>query len=194
MTSPVLRMLRVWKPKRGAELNPEPVQRVNIAAPEFRHFPLFPEGFRPGIARLGNLLGAAMTGMSVYELPPGQAIGPYHHENPEEEWLLVLDGRPTLRHTDGEDELKPWDVVLFPPGPTRRLRVALLWLTGRQERLGQRSAMSPERSALSKRRPCRKQLPVPAFGPGPPSTAAEARLPLGGHCRSLRLVPRRSKS
>ena len=59
------------------------MQRVNIAAPEFTYIPGFPEGFRPGIARLGMKLGAAGTGMSVYELPPGEAIGPYHYENPE---------------------------------------------------------------------------------------------------------------
>jgi uncharacterized cupin superfamily protein len=94
------------------------VRRVNIADPEFRHFPDFPDGFRPGIARLGKVVGAARTGMSVYELPPGQAIGPYHYEDPEEEWLLVLDGQPTLRHPAGEDELESWDVVFFPPGPT----------------------------------------------------------------------------
>ena len=29
----------------------------------------------------------------------------------------MLDGRPTLRHPGGEDELELWDVVLFPPGP-----------------------------------------------------------------------------
>jgi uncharacterized cupin superfamily protein len=92
-------------------------RRVNIAAPDFKHFPHFPDGFRPGIARLGSLVGALSTGMSIYELPPGQAIGPYHYENPEEEWLIVLDGRPTLRHPDGEDELEHWDVVFFPPGP-----------------------------------------------------------------------------
>jgi uncharacterized cupin superfamily protein len=93
------------------------VRRVNIADPEFRHFPDFPDGFRPGIARLGRVVGATKTGISVYELPPGQAIGPYHYENPEDEWLLVLEGRPTLRHPGGEDELEPWDVVFFPPGP-----------------------------------------------------------------------------
>jgi len=92
-------------------------RRVNIAAPDFIHFPDFPDGFRPGIARLGTRMGATGTGASVYELPAGQAIGPYHYENPEEEWLLVLDGRPTLRHPDGEEELEPWDVVFFPPGP-----------------------------------------------------------------------------
>jgi uncharacterized cupin superfamily protein len=91
------------------------MQRANIAAPEFRHFPDSPDGFRAGTVRLGTPLGAAGTGMSVYELPPGQAIGPYHYENPEEEWLLVLEGRPTLRHPGGEDGLEPWDVVFFPP-------------------------------------------------------------------------------
>jgi uncharacterized cupin superfamily protein len=93
------------------------VRRVNIADPEFRHFPDFPDGFRPGIVRLGRLVGATKTRMSVYELPPGQAIGPYHYENPEDEWLIVLEGRPTLRHPGGEEPLEPWDVVFFPPGP-----------------------------------------------------------------------------
>lgn len=95
-------------------------QRVNVAALELKQFPDLPVGFRPEIARLGKLVGATRTGMSVYELPPGEAIGPYHYEDPEEEWLLVVDGRPTLRHPSGEDELAPWDVVFFPP-PVRRL-------------------------------------------------------------------------
>jgi hypothetical protein len=45
------------------------VRRVNIATPEFKHFPEFPDGFRPGIVRVGKMVGAASTGMSVYELP-----------------------------------------------------------------------------------------------------------------------------
>ncbi len=93
------------------------VQKTNIAAPEFRAFPHFPEGFRRGMVHLGSVVGATATGMSVYELPPGQAISPYHYENPEEEWLLVLEGRPTLRHPQGEDALEPWDVAFFPSGP-----------------------------------------------------------------------------
>ncbi|MGH3017455.1 MAG: cupin domain-containing protein [Gaiellaceae bacterium] len=92
-------------------------RRANIAAPEFRRFPNFPEGFRPGIARYGSLFGAGSTGMSLYELPPGEAIGPYHYEYPEEEWLLVIEGRPTLRNPGGETELEAWDVVFFPSGP-----------------------------------------------------------------------------
>ena len=66
---------------------------------------------------LGRRSGAARTGLSVYELPPGQAVSPYHYEEPEEEWLLVVSGTPTLRHPDGEEQLEPWDLVFFPAGP-----------------------------------------------------------------------------
>jgi uncharacterized cupin superfamily protein len=44
-------------------------------------------------------------------------VSPYHYEDPEEEWLLVVSGTPTLRHPGGEDRLEPWDVVFFPSGP-----------------------------------------------------------------------------
>jgi uncharacterized cupin superfamily protein len=93
------------------------MRRLNIASPDFTYDDADPEGFRSGLARLGGPLGAARTGISVYELPPGQALCPYHYEYGEEEWLLVLEGRPTLRHPEGTSELAPWDVVLFPRGP-----------------------------------------------------------------------------
>jgi len=94
-----------------------PLRRVNVASEDPQRFPNLPEGFRPEIARVGRLLGAARTGMSIYVLPPGEAIGPYHYEDPDEEWLLVVEGRPTLRHPEGEESLVPWDLVFFPPGP-----------------------------------------------------------------------------
>jgi uncharacterized cupin superfamily protein len=94
-----------------------PVPRRNIHSPEFEFDPEDPEGFRSGMARLGRELGAAATGLSVYEIPPGQSICPYHYEYGEEEWLLVVAGRPTLRDPDGEHELELWDVVFFPRGP-----------------------------------------------------------------------------
>jgi uncharacterized cupin superfamily protein len=90
---------------------------INIAAPEFAFDSGDPEGFRSGMFRFGPLLGASQLGATVYELPPGQAVCPYHYEYAEEEWLLVLDGRPTLRHPEGEDVLAPWDVACFPIGP-----------------------------------------------------------------------------
>jgi uncharacterized cupin superfamily protein len=93
------------------------VKRINIGTPEFTWDDTDPEGFRAGMARLGGLLGAKETGISVYELPPGQSICPYHYECGEEEWLLVLSGNPTLRSPDGEERLAPWDVACFPRGP-----------------------------------------------------------------------------
>jgi uncharacterized cupin superfamily protein len=93
------------------------MRAINIAAPEFEYDGEDPQGFRAGIARLGKLLGAGESGASVYEIPPGQAICPYHYEVGEEEWLLVLAGRPTLRHPEGSDLLQPWDVACFPRGP-----------------------------------------------------------------------------
>jgi uncharacterized cupin superfamily protein len=93
------------------------VKRINIATPEFTWDDSDPDGFRAGMARLGPLLGAKETGACVYELPPGQAVCPYHYECGEEEWLLVLSGNPTLRTPDGEERLAPWDVACFPRGP-----------------------------------------------------------------------------
>jgi uncharacterized cupin superfamily protein len=92
------------------------VQRVNIADPDFAYDD-DPEGFRSGMLRLGPLVGAAELGASVYEIPPGQALCPYHYEYAEEEWLIVLAGRPSLRVPDGVHALEPWDVVCFRPGP-----------------------------------------------------------------------------
>jgi uncharacterized cupin superfamily protein len=91
--------------------------RVNIADPEFSYDPDDPDGFRAGMFRFGPGLGAERTGASVYELPPGQAVCPYHYEYGEEEWVLVLQGRPTLRTPDGSEQLEPFDVAFFPRGP-----------------------------------------------------------------------------
>jgi uncharacterized cupin superfamily protein len=75
-----------------------------------------PDGYHTSYARLGPLVGGRLIGMSVYELPPGQSICPYHYELGFEEWLIVLTGRPTLRTPDSEQELRPWDVAFFPDG------------------------------------------------------------------------------
>lgn len=76
-----------------------------------------PAGYRSGRARLGRLMGARALGGSIFELPPGQSVCPYHYEHGNEEWLIVLTGRPTLRRPPGEEELAPGDVVCFPVGP-----------------------------------------------------------------------------
>jgi len=98
-------------------MSSDPVRRVNLAAIACEPRPQLPDGFRRSSTRVGAALGAVRTGLSVYELPPGQAVGPYHYEDPDEEWLVVVSGTPTLRHPGGEHQLEPWDVVFFPSGP-----------------------------------------------------------------------------
>jgi uncharacterized cupin superfamily protein len=93
------------------------MRRVSTASPAFAYDATDPDGFRAGMFRPGRELGARQTGATAYELPPGQAICPYHYEYGEEEWLLVLDGRPSLRTPEGVEELAPRDLVFFPTGP-----------------------------------------------------------------------------
>ena len=76
-----------------------------------------PVGYQVPYLRLGPLLGATSLGMTVYELNEGNSICPYHWETPDEEWLIVLEGTPTLRDPAGEHELERGDVVCFRPGP-----------------------------------------------------------------------------
>lgn len=73
-------------------------------------------GYRVSYARIGALVGGEKLGMSVYQLPAGESICPYHYELTEEEWLLCLAGAPTLRTPEGERELRPGDLVCFPVG------------------------------------------------------------------------------
>ena len=88
---------------------------LNDASPEYDESD--PEGSRAGADRVGPRIGATQLGATIYELPPGQSICPYHYEDPDEEWLLVWSGRVVLRTPAGEEELEPLDVVCFPPGP-----------------------------------------------------------------------------
>jgi len=100
-----------------------------------------PAGYRAGMNRFGDELGAALLGGSVYELPPGQSICPYHYEYGNEEWLIVLEGAVILRHPEGEEELGRGDVVCFPEGPegahkvTNRGKVTarVLMISGKHE-------------------------------------------------------------
>lgn len=82
------------------------------------------DGYRHRAAAIGPRLGGALLGGSLYELPPGESTWPYHYEHGAEEWLLVVAGRPTLRTADGEQQLSPGDVAVFPPGPAGAHKVA----------------------------------------------------------------------
>jgi len=93
------------------------VSEVNLFDVDVTKDPDDPDGYNTSYARIGPLVGGRLLGLSVYELPPGQSICPYHYEIGFEEWLVVLKGRATLRTPDGERDLRPWDVAFFADGP-----------------------------------------------------------------------------
>ena len=93
------------------------MRRVRLADLALATDPDDPEGFRARLAKIGPQVGSEDTGASLYELPPGQAVCPYHYEHGEEEWALVLEGRPSVRTPGGLDQLEPLDLVFFPTGP-----------------------------------------------------------------------------
>jgi uncharacterized cupin superfamily protein len=74
------------------------------------------EGFRIRETQIGPQIGAELIGGSVYDVDPGTKLWPYHLHHANEEWLVVLRGRPTLRTPDGERELVEGDVACFPRG------------------------------------------------------------------------------
>lgn len=75
-----------------------------------------PAGHRFARAMLGKAAGAKLTGLSIYELPPGQAAWPYHYELNCEEWLIVVDGELVVRTPEGAASLRAGDVMCFPAG------------------------------------------------------------------------------
>jgi uncharacterized cupin superfamily protein len=62
-------------------------------------------------ARLGQQAGGEKLGASLYELPPGASSFPLHAHHANEELIVVLVGRPTLRTLGSERTLEPGEVV-----------------------------------------------------------------------------------
>jgi uncharacterized cupin superfamily protein len=92
------------------------VQAVNLRSCEVAAEPRARDGHRFLRSMLGQRVGAALTGFSVYELPPGEKAWAYHYELNREEWLIVVEGEVVVRTPVGESTLRPGDVVCFPVG------------------------------------------------------------------------------
>jgi uncharacterized cupin superfamily protein len=75
-----------------------------------------PEAHRFAMNHIAREFGAGVTGLTVYEVEPGQATWPYHFELNEEEWLFVIDGEVTVRTPAGEEVVRAGDLVCFPVG------------------------------------------------------------------------------
>jgi uncharacterized cupin superfamily protein len=89
--------------------------RASVTQPEYDDYREQP-GFEARRARVGRQAGAEQLGVSVWEVPPGQAAYPYHWHHAEEEVVVVLEGGPSLRTPEGWRELEQGEVVAFPVG------------------------------------------------------------------------------
>jgi uncharacterized cupin superfamily protein len=87
----------------------------NINVPDFDELREY-DGFLARRARISRQAGAARLGLSLWELPAGQAAYPFHFHYTEEELILVLEGRPSLRSPEGWRLLEEGEVVSFPRG------------------------------------------------------------------------------
>ena len=67
------------------------MRTFNVFEAEFEYDDTDPAGYKSGNHRFGPKVGGQRLGATVYELPPGQSLCPYHYES-EEEWLMVLQG------------------------------------------------------------------------------------------------------
>jgi uncharacterized cupin superfamily protein len=75
-----------------------------------------PPGYGARYAHVTQEVGGSELAVKLFELLPGQSVCPYHYEYVEE-WLIVLEGRPTVRHPEGEDVVEAGDTICFPVGP-----------------------------------------------------------------------------
>lgn len=75
-----------------------------------------PPGFRSPRARIGYELGTELIGASLWEVPPGEAAYLYHFHYSDEELVIVLSGRPSLRTPEGIRELEEGEALRFPLG------------------------------------------------------------------------------
>jgi uncharacterized cupin superfamily protein len=92
-----------------------PPPAPNVFDPHFDE-PREQPGFNVRRARVGRQAGCRRLGASVWELPAGESAYPYHAHLGEEEMIVVLCGKPSLRTPAGWRELEPGELVAFTRG------------------------------------------------------------------------------
>ena len=93
------------------------MKRINLHSAETQLDGDEPPHYSSRANRFGKEIGASLLGGTIYDLPAGTSICPYHFEYGDEEWLVVLSGSPVVRTPEGEERLEAGDVVCFPRGP-----------------------------------------------------------------------------
>jgi uncharacterized cupin superfamily protein len=96
----------------------------NVFEPELKQDEDDPPGFRALAARVVAPNGNEHLGATVYELPRGEALCPYHWHEANEEMAIALSGNPSVRTPHGWRELGPGDVVSFRRGPEGAHQIA----------------------------------------------------------------------
>jgi uncharacterized cupin superfamily protein len=117
------------------------MKRFDFHNPRIERIEGAPEGVDALEDYMTEALGARHLAGSLYEIGPGRKGFPYHWEAAKEEWLIVLEGTPTVRTPDGERELRAGDLVCFPTGPEgahqilnrSEERVRFIWLSNATE-------------------------------------------------------------
>ena len=83
---------------------------TNLNTPEYEDRGV--DGFRVRRARLAQQAGAKQIGLSLWEVPSGEAAYPYHWHVIDEEVVVVLDAGLSLRGPSGEWRKVPAGEVL----------------------------------------------------------------------------------
>jgi uncharacterized cupin superfamily protein len=99
------------------------VKRANVFSADFEYDDGDPDGYRSGMARVGQTVGGEALAVKLFEIPPGESLCPYHYEY-EEEWLLVLEGSVIVRVPDAAHVLERGEIVRFAPGPAGAHKVS----------------------------------------------------------------------
>lgn len=88
----------------------------NIFDPEFDEV-VEKDGYTKRRAWLARQAGAERLGASVWDIEPGAPAYRYHFHYGEEEMVVVISGRPTLRTPEGTRQLEPGELLSFKVGP-----------------------------------------------------------------------------
>jgi uncharacterized cupin superfamily protein len=80
-----------------------------------------PKPFAGEGKRLGAAAGARHLGASLYRVPAGATRFPAHAHHANEEAILLLEGRGTLRLGDDRVAVRPMDWIVMPVGHVHQL-------------------------------------------------------------------------
>ena len=93
------------------------MRRFNFRHAELKVDADEPDGYRAPYAPIRPVIGAEKLAGTVVLLHKGESLCPYHFELAEEEWLIVLEGTPSVRTPDGDEVMEAGDIVCFARGP-----------------------------------------------------------------------------